>query len=137
MASRLTYGMSREGLFPAVLARVHPQRKTPWVAILFSLTATILLVVSGGVRILAQTTSLLLLSVFTVVHVALLRLKRRHPDPGPGVFRTPAWTPVLGALVCGAMTFQFPREVYLRALPVLALGMLLYVVFAARPARRA
>jgi amino acid transporter len=129
MASRLTYGMAREGLFPPVFARVHPRRRTPWIAILFTLAVTVLLVLSGGVRILAQTTSLLLLSVFTVLHVGLLRLKRQHPDPGPGVFRAPIWTPVLGAVACGAMTLQFPLEAYVRAALVLALGLILYFAF--------
>ena len=48
--------------------------------------------VSGGVQELAQTTSLLLLSVFTLPHVALLVVKRRDPGEGGG-FRTPVWTP--------------------------------------------
>jgi amino acid transporter len=136
MASRLTYGMAREGLFPSMLARVHPRRRTPWVAIVATLLATIALVVSGGVRILAQTTSLLLLSVFTVLHIAVLRLKRQRPDPGPDVFQTPAWTPVLGALACAAMIFQFPREAYARTAVVVTVGLTLYVAFAARAARR-
>ena len=91
--------------------------------------------VSGGVRVLAQTTSLLLLIVFTILHVAVLRLKQRDPDPGPGIFRTPAWTPILGALVCGTMISQFPHDAYLRALVVVALGLALYVPFASRTAR--
>jgi uncharacterized membrane protein YfcA len=106
------------------------------VAIVATLLATIALVVSGGVRILAQTTTLLLLSVFTVLHIAVLRLKRRHPDPGAGVFQTPVWTPVLGVLVCGAMTFQFPGEVYLRAAAVVALGVALHFAFGARSTSR-
>jgi amino acid transporter len=137
MASRLAYGMSREGLFPAVLQRVHPRRRTPWVAIAATFLVTVLLVVSGGVRVLAQTTSLLLLIVFTILHIAVLRLKRRHPDPGPGVFRTPAWTPVLGALVCGTMISQFPPDAYLRALAVVAIGLALYFPFASRAVRAA
>jgi amino acid transporter len=137
MTSRLTYGMSREGLLPPVLARVHPRRRTPWVSIIVTLLATVVLVVSGSVRVLAQTTSLLLLCVFTVLHVALLRLKRRHPDPGPDVFQAPVWTPLLGILVCGAMTLRFPPEVYARAALVVALAVALYFAFRARAARRA
>jgi amino acid transporter len=137
MASRLTYGMSREGLFPAVLQRVHPLRRTPWVAIVVTFLTTVLLVVSGGVRVLAQTTSLLLLIVFTVLHVALLRLKRQHPDPGPGIFRTPAWTPVLGALACATMILQFPYDAYARTAAVLAFGVALYFAFTSRAVRGA
>ncbi len=36
MASRLVYGMSRERVLPALLGKVHPQRRTPFVAIGFT-----------------------------------------------------------------------------------------------------
>ena len=36
MASRLVYGMSREGILPRFFGRVHAQRRTPYVAIVFT-----------------------------------------------------------------------------------------------------
>ena len=36
MASRLLYGMSRQGVLPKFLSRVHPVRRTPWAAILLT-----------------------------------------------------------------------------------------------------
>jgi len=36
MASRLLYGMAREGILPAFFAKVLPHRQTPWTAILFT-----------------------------------------------------------------------------------------------------
>jgi len=44
MASRLVYGMSREGIVPRLLGRVHPGRRTPWVAILFTSAIAVILV---------------------------------------------------------------------------------------------
>ena len=38
MASRLIYGMARQHVLPPVLGTVHPTRRTPWVAILFTTT---------------------------------------------------------------------------------------------------
>ena len=35
MASRLVYGMSQEGVVPAIFSRVHHKRQTPTAAILF------------------------------------------------------------------------------------------------------
>ena len=135
MASRMGYGMAREGLLPGVLARVHPERRTPWVAVLAAFVLAAALALSGGTRVLAQTTSLLLLLVFTLLHVALLVVKRRergHPHDG---FVTPFWTPILGALLCGAMTLQYPTEVYLRAAAVLAGALVLYLVQRRLPGR--
>ncbi len=132
MASRLSYGMAREGLLPHVLAGVHAGRQTPAAAILMTYALAVLLAVSGGVRILAQTTSLLLLMVFTTLHVALIVIRRAQPEGGEGVFRSPRWTPPLGALVCAAMIFNFPADVYVRAAVVIAIALLLYATIGRR-----
>lgn len=130
MASRLSYGMAREGLLPAALARVDPSRQTPWVAVLATFVLAALLAVSGGVQILAQTTSLLLLCVFTVLHVGLVRVKRNDPRPATPCFRTPLFTPVIGALLCTGMALQYPAEAYARAAIVLGAGVALFFALA-------
>lgn len=128
MASRLSYGMAREGLLPAVLTRVHPARQTPWVAVMVAFALTAALAVSGGVQVLAQTTSLLLLCVFSVLHVGLLLIKRRDGEPIAGVFATPRWTPIVGLLLCSMLLVRYPPPVYLRAAIVFAGAMLLYAL---------
>jgi amino acid transporter len=102
MGSRLLYGMSRQGLLPAVLGKVHPVRRSPHVAIVVLLAIVSALILSGGVKQLAESTVLLLLAVFTVVNVALCVLKRRPGEPRGG-FEPPLWVPVLGALVCASL----------------------------------
>lgn len=135
MASRLSYGMAREGLLPGALAAVHPKRRTPWVGVLLAFVLAALLAVTGGVRVLAQTTSLLLLCVFTVLHVGLIKVKRENPNPGPGIFRTPVWTPVTGALLSAGLALQYPGDAYLRLLAVLVCAVLLYLVLGRNAAR--
>lgn len=99
MASRLLYGMSREGVLPAALGKVHAKRRTPYIAIGFTtLLAFGLITFVGEVPALGGTTALLLLCVFTVVNVAVLVLRR---DPVEHKhFKTPTFLPVLGALSC-------------------------------------
>lgn len=126
MASRLSYGMAREGLLPAPLARVHPVRATPWIAVLLAFALAVSLAISGGVQVLAQTTSLLLISVFAVLHVGLLRLKRIEAIVDADVFTTPAWTPVLGFVLSVVLASRFPPEAYARLLGVLLVAALLY-----------
>lgn len=99
MGSRLLYGMSRQGLLPAALGRVHPTRRTPHVAIVLLFVVVSCLILSGSVKQLAESTVLLLLMVFSVVNVSLIVLKRRKGEPRDG-FEVPVFVPVLGALVC-------------------------------------
>jgi basic amino acid/polyamine antiporter, APA family len=129
MASRLIYGMSREGVLPPVLGKVHPGRRTPYIAIGFtSLLAVALILFAGGVPALGGTTALLLLCVFAIVNVAVLVLRKdtvehRH-------FRTPTILPVLGAISCaflaGPWTGRDPVQ-YLIAACLLGLGVVLWV----------
>jgi amino acid transporter len=98
-ASRLIYGMARQGLLPATLGNVHAGRRTPHYAIaaLFLVLAPLALI--GTITELAAATVLLLLLVFMVVNGALFILKGRGGET-PGRFEIPRFVPALGALVC-------------------------------------
>jgi amino acid transporter len=98
-ASRLIYGMARQGLLPASLGAVHEGRRTPHLAIaaLFLVLAPLALI--GTITELAAATVLLLLAVFTVMNGALFVLKRRKGEK-PGRFEVPLIVPALGAIVC-------------------------------------
>jgi len=130
MASRLVYGMSREGVLPAALGRVHRTRRTPFIAIGFTtLLAFGLITFVGEVPALGGTTALLLLCVFTVVNVAVLVLRK---DPVPHKhFRTPTFLPVLGALFCaflaGPWTGRNPAQYDIAGI-LLGIGAVLWVV---------
>ena len=130
MASRLVYGMSREGVLPRALGHVHPTRRTPYVAILFTtLLAFGLISLVGGVPALGGTTALLLLCVFTVVNVAVLVLRRDPVDHEH--FRTPTFLPVMGALACaflaGPWTGRDPVQ-YTIAAVLIGIGIVLWLV---------
>ncbi len=104
MGSRLLYGMSKQGLLPAILAKVHPVRSSPYVAIFVLFFIVAGLILSGGVKQLAEATVLLLLTVFTVVNISLVVLKLR-PGEERGGFEVPIIVPALGAFVCAALIF--------------------------------
>ncbi|KAA2214408.1 APC family permease [Teichococcus oryzae] len=99
MASRLLYGMSRQGLLPKAFGRVHPTRHTPHVAIGALFVIVLGLSMLGTIAALASATVLLLLFVFALVNGALIVLKRRAGEPR-GAFEVPVIIPALGMLVC-------------------------------------
>ncbi len=98
-ASRLVYGMARQGLLPARLGTVHARRRTPHLAIATLLLVLAPLALLGSIAELAAATVLLLLAVFVVVNGALLVLRRRKGER-PGRFEVPRFVPALGATVC-------------------------------------
>ncbi|WP_086821779.1 APC family permease [Allokutzneria sp. NRRL B-24872] len=125
MSSRLAYGMARDGLLPAVLGRVLPGRRTPWVAIAVTAALSLLLALTGDVASLASTLVLLLLVVFFAVNVAVLVLRRDEVENEH--FRVFRVIPVLGAASCVLLATQVEGEVWLRGLIVLAVGLVLSV----------
>ena len=130
MASRLVYGMSREGVLPPILGRVHRVRRSPYVAIAFtSLLAFGLITFVGAVPALGGTTALLLLGVFTIVNIAVLVLRKDKVDHQH--FRSPTILPVLGALSCAFLVGPWTGRAsvqYAIAGILLAIGVVLWVV---------
>jgi len=97
MASRILYGMSRQGWLPLWLARVHPRTRTPLPATALITAAILIMTLTFPLITLAETTSLITLMVFTVVNLSLWRIKRREPHP-PGIRVFPSWLPICGAI---------------------------------------
>jgi amino acid transporter len=130
MASRLVYGMSREGVLPPILGRVHRGRRTPYIAIAFtSLLAFGLVTFVGAVPALGGTTALLLLGVFTIVNIAVLVLRKDRVDHEH--FRSPTILPVLGAVSCAFLVGPWTGRAsvqYAIAGILLAIGVVLWFV---------
>ncbi|MCP2030507.1 amino acid transporter [Okibacterium sp. HSC-33S16] len=135
MASRLLYGMSRQQVLPPFLSKVAPKRRTPWAAILFTSALAIGLIVyvsldaeGSIVALLGGTTSLLLLTVFAVVNVAVLVLRRQPVDHK--TFRTPVVLPIIGTLTCLYLVLPWtsgrPVGQYWIAVVLLGIGVLLW-----------
>jgi amino acid transporter len=130
MASRLVYGMSREGVLPPILGRVHQTRRSPYIAIVFtSLLAFGLITFVGAVPALGGTTALLLLGVFTIVNIAVLVLRKNKVDHEH--FKSPAILPILGALSCAFLVGPWTgraTEQYAIAGILLGIGVVLWAV---------
>jgi APA family basic amino acid/polyamine antiporter len=126
MASRLLYGMAQEGVVPGPFAKVLPSRRTPWVAIAFTSAVAAVLVATGDLGSLADTTVALLVVVFGIVNVCVLVLRREPVDHEH--FVVPSFVPVVGVGISLALLTQIKAETYGRAALLVALGAALWVV---------
>ncbi|KGN33218.1 amino acid permease [Knoellia sinensis KCTC 19936] len=105
MASRLLYGMAKQEVLPPFLGKVHPTRRTPWAAIIFTTVISFGLIYfvatqaeSNIISALGGTTALLLLGVFTIVNISVLVLRKVKLDHKH--FVAPTVLPILGAITC-------------------------------------
>jgi amino acid transporter len=128
MASRLLYGMAHQQVVPRAFATVHPERRTPWVGVLFTAVLALGLASWGGVRTLGGTTALLLLCVFALVNVAVLVLRAR--PVAHDHYRAPTICPIIGFVSCVYLASPWsgrdPAQ-YKVAGVLLAIGLVLFV----------
>ena len=98
MAARMLYGMARSGWLPKAFARVHPVSQTPLVATGTIAAAVLFFALALPLVTLAKITSFIVLTVFVLVNLSLIRIKRKAPSPR-NVRTYPVWVPYGGVLL--------------------------------------
>lgn len=97
MATRVLYGMSRQGMSLAIFQQVHPKTRTPLWSTLIVTLAVLTMALWFPLVTLAAITSFITLIIFALMHLSLLRIKFRG-DPDNGV-SYPIWIPIIGFIV--------------------------------------
>lgn len=99
--TRVFYSMSRDGLLPKTLARVHPKFKTPWINTLIVGVIVSLAAAFFDINALGDLTSVGTLVAFGLVCFAVIWLRYERPDLQRH-FRVPLFPvlPAVGVLIC-------------------------------------
>ncbi len=100
MASRVVYGMAKQGDLPAAAGDVHPLTQTPLLATAVISAMVIVLALSVPFERLAESTSIATLLVFALVNLALMRLHQTRAQSVNPHVRVPIWVPVIGFAAC-------------------------------------
>jgi amino acid transporter len=106
MASRVLYGLSNRGMLPRWISAVSPRTKTPASAILVCVIIVALLTSSFPIEGLAKAASIVTLTIFALVNLALLRIKLSQTSIPETVFNVPVLVPFLG-LACSVGLISF------------------------------
>jgi basic amino acid/polyamine antiporter, APA family len=131
--TRIIYAMSRDGLLPARLSTVHPKYATPYfttwlVGLFFGLIGALV-----PLNVLAELINIGTLAAFSMVSVAVLILRRTHPDL-PRAFRCPVVpvVPVLAVASCLFLMLNLKRFTWIAFVVWLAIGLLIYFDYSRR-----
>jgi basic amino acid/polyamine antiporter, APA family len=146
--ARILYGMAREDVVPSVFAKIHPTRRSPYVALLFGAgIVSALLVVGAAIRTsqasaglsaddqldivdrLATITVVFLLFIYALVIVACLKLRGTEERSDTYRANTPLlYLGILGNLAVLVYTLiDDPESLYWVA-GLLAVGLVLYLL---------
>ncbi len=134
--TRVTYAMSRDGLLPAVLSRVHPRFQTPFLATWIIGLLCALIAALIPLNVLAELINIGTLAAFSMVSIAVIVLRRTRPDL-PRAFRCPG-VPVVPVLAVAACVFLMLNlsAVTWKAFGIwLVIGLVIYFVYSRRNAK--
>ncbi|WP_186124931.1 amino acid permease [Burkholderia gladioli] len=134
--TRITYAMSRDGLLPAVLSRVHPRFQTPFLATWIIGLLCALIAALIPLNVLAELINIGTLAAFSMVSIAVIVLRRTRPDL-PRAFRCPG-VPVVPVLAVAACVFLMLNlsAVTWKAFGIwLVIGLVIYFVYSRRNAK--
>lgn len=134
---RMVFALARDGFLPRVVARTHPVRGTPYVAIAVQTVIVAILAVFGIFEVLAVAANVAILLVYAACALAVLELRRRDVRMGGIPFRIPAGraVPLAAFAVIVLMLSSVQRNEWMAALAVVIVASLVYVV--SLPSRRA
>src|SRR5829696_1246017 len=139
--SRLVYSMGIHRQVPDQLRRLHPRYRTPWIGIMIFGGVAVITLLPGQATFLGNMYAFGAMLSFTIAHLALLRLRAKHPDVtrpyrGPGNLRVRGYDLPLFAVVGGLGTASafvvvtaLHPAVAAAGVGWLALGIFVYVLF--------
>jgi basic amino acid/polyamine antiporter, APA family len=136
--TRVVFAMSRDGLLPAALSRVHPRFATPFLTtwlcgLFFGMIGALV-----PLNVLAELINIGTLAAFSMVSIAVLILRRTHPDL-PRAFRCPGVpvVPVLAVASCLFLMVNLAGVTWIAFVIWLVLGMTIYFGYSRRRSKLA
>jgi amino acid transporter len=126
---QLVASLARDGVLPSVVARVHPTRGTPNVAIAVVTLSTMLAVAVLGTRELANLTIVTLFAQYAPTCMAVIVFRRWRAD-APRRFRVPlgATIPLVALLVMAVLITRIDRKALAVTGVILAVGIVVVLV---------
>ena len=136
--SRVFWTMSKDGLLPPVVSRIHPKFQTPWITSIVTGVGVAIFSALLTVREAASLVSIGTLLAFVIVAIGILVLRVREPNLARA-FKTPwVWfVAPAGAISAGWLMISLPWSTWERLLIWFAIGMVIYFAYGYRRSKLA
>ena len=130
---RIFFSMSRDGLLPPFLAKVHPKYRTPYVGTILTGIFVAFFAAFANIAEVVDLTNIGTLFAFVLVSAGVIVLRRTDPAR-PRPFRVP-WvpiTPLISIVACVYLMIQLPVVTWIRFAVWLVIGLVLYFAYGYR-----
>jgi amino acid transporter len=124
---RIFFAMSRDGLLPRGVSKVHPTFGTPYITTIITCVVVAIFAGLTQIQVVGEMTSIGTLFAFVVVCSAVLMLRVKRPDANRP-FRVPFGPlfPILGIVSCLYLMLSLPVITWVRILLWLNIGLVIY-----------
>lgn len=130
---RIFFSMSRDGLLPPFLAKLHPKFKTPYVGTILTGVFVAFFAAFANIAEVVDLTNIGTLFAFVLVSAGVIILRKTDPER-PRPFRVP-WvplTPLISIVACVYLMVQLPLMTWIRFGVWLAIGLVIYFMYGYR-----
>ena len=130
---RIFMAMSRDGLLPPSMQKVHPTHRTPHIATLVTGVVAAFFAGVFPLDVLGELISIGILIAFSAVCAGVVVLRHTQPEMARP-FRVPfaKFTGVAGVVVCFAMAYALPPDTWIRLVIWTAIGFAVYFFYGYR-----
>ena len=136
--SRVFWTMSRDGLLPPFVNKVHPRFQTPWITSIITGIAVMIPAAFFTVREAGSLVSIGTLLAFVIVSIGILVLRVREPGL-KRAFKTPwVWfVAPMGAISAVYLMVSLPWRTWERLLIWFGIGIVIYFLYGVRKSKLA
>ncbi|MDA0312925.1 MAG: amino acid permease [Gemmatimonadetes bacterium] len=129
-SSRVAFSMGRDRWLPRSVATIHPERRTPHVAIMLTGVILLVMAVTLPIEAIGSAASLIFLLTFAMVNLSVIVLRRKAPEI-PRRYKVPFYpfVPILGIVLnifLALYQFTFQPLAWYVTIGWVVTGLLLY-----------
>ncbi len=129
-SSRVAFSMSRDKMLPLSLCRIHPDYRTPHLAIAVTGVIVLAIALLFPIHVIGSAASVMFLLTFALVNLSLIALRRKFPELKGG-FRVPLYpvTPIAAIvlnLVLAIYQFNFDARAWYITIVWVIVGLFIY-----------
>ena len=132
--ARILYGMASDRSFPSLLGKIHLKTKTPWIAVIGIMLASMAFAFVGDIVLVANISVFAIVITFAMVNLAVIVLRYTEPTIARP-FRVPLnignfpILPLFGLGFSAYMGFQFELPVLAVGGGIIGTGILFYIIY--------